>query len=85
MTQRAGRAGRLEPGISLHLIAKEQAERAAAQSEPEDLTKRSFRFADGITAMGMQRSGADELAGSTANGESTGRETPVTNAGGAGG
>ncbi len=31
--------------------------------------------------MGMQRSGADELAGSTANGESTGRETPVTDAG----
>ena len=37
MTQRAGRAGRLEPGICLHLIAKEQAERAAAQSEPEIL------------------------------------------------
>lgn len=37
MTQRAGRAGRLEPGICLHLIAKEQAERAAAQGEPEIL------------------------------------------------
>ncbi|EKH5953578.1 ATP-dependent helicase HrpB [Escherichia coli O157] len=37
MTQRAGRAGRLEPGICLHLIAKEQAERATAQSEPEIL------------------------------------------------
>ncbi|MDQ9285184.1 ATP-dependent helicase HrpB [Escherichia marmotae] len=37
MTQRAGRAGRLEPGICLHLIVKEQAERAAAQSEPEIL------------------------------------------------
>ncbi|EMD6621561.1 TPA: ATP-dependent helicase HrpB [Escherichia coli] len=37
MTQRAGRAGRLEPGICLHLIAKEQAERASAQSEPEIL------------------------------------------------
>lgn len=37
MTQRAGRAGRLEPGICLHLIAKEQAERAAAQSDPEIL------------------------------------------------
>ncbi len=35
MTQRAGRAGRLEPGICLHLLAKEQAERAAAQGEPE--------------------------------------------------
>lgn len=35
MTQRAGRAGRLEPGICLHLLAKEQAERAAAQSSPE--------------------------------------------------
>ncbi|WP_410751188.1 ATP-dependent helicase HrpB [Citrobacter sp. U14242] len=37
MTQRAGRAGRLEPGICLHLLAKEQAERATAQSEPEIL------------------------------------------------
>lgn len=37
MTQRAGRAGRLEPGICLHLTGKEQAERAAAQSEPEIL------------------------------------------------
>ena len=37
MTQRAGRAGRLEPGICLHLLGKEQAERAAVQSEPEIL------------------------------------------------
>ncbi|EAM3327791.1 ATP-dependent helicase HrpB [Salmonella enterica] len=37
MTQRAGRAGRLAPGICLHLQAKEQAERAAAQSDPEIL------------------------------------------------
>lgn len=37
MTQRAGRAGRLEPGICLHLLAKEQAERAATQGEPEIL------------------------------------------------
>ncbi|WP_042958688.1 ATP-dependent helicase HrpB [Erwinia tasmaniensis] len=37
MTQRAGRAGRLEPGICLHLLAQEQAERAAAQGEPEIL------------------------------------------------
>ena len=37
MTQRAGRAGRLDPGICLHLLAKEQAERAAAQGEPEIL------------------------------------------------
>ncbi|MGY5358807.1 ATP-dependent helicase HrpB [Cronobacter dublinensis] len=35
MTQRAGRAGRLEPGICLHLIPKEQAERASAQAEAE--------------------------------------------------
>ncbi len=42
MTQRAGRAGRLEPGICLHLIAKEQAERAAAQSEPE-MNRRSYK------------------------------------------
>ncbi|ALB61702.1 ATP-dependent helicase HrpB [Cronobacter condimenti 1330] len=35
MTQRAGRAGRLEPGICLHLIPKEQAERAAVQAEAE--------------------------------------------------
>lgn len=37
MTQRSGRAGRLEPGICLHLLAKEQAERAAAQGEAEIL------------------------------------------------
>ena len=37
MTQRAGRAGRLEPGICLHLTAKEQAERAASHAEPEIL------------------------------------------------
>ncbi|SCB91154.1 ATP-dependent helicase HrpB [Kosakonia oryzendophytica] len=37
MTQRAGRAGRLEPGICLHLLGKDQAERAAAQSSPEIL------------------------------------------------
>lgn len=38
MTQRAGRAGRLSPGICLHLIGKEQAERAASYAEPEILT-----------------------------------------------
>ena len=37
MIQRAGRAGRLEPGICLHLLPAEQAERAAAYSEPEIL------------------------------------------------
>lgn len=37
MVQRAGRAGRLEPGICLHLTSAEQAERAPAQSEPEIL------------------------------------------------
>ncbi|MBI0528294.1 ATP-dependent helicase HrpB, partial [Dickeya dianthicola] len=37
MVQRAGRAGRLEPGACWHLFAREQAERAAAQSEPEIL------------------------------------------------
>ncbi len=37
MTQRAGRAGRLEAGICLHLLAKDQAERAAAQSDAEIL------------------------------------------------
>ncbi len=37
MTQRAGRAGRLEAGICIHLLSKEQAERAAAQSSPEIL------------------------------------------------
>ncbi|MFE4111681.1 ATP-dependent helicase HrpB [Kosakonia sp. YIM B13611] len=38
MTQRAGRAGRLEPGICVHLLSKELAERAAAQSSPEILS-----------------------------------------------
>lgn len=37
MTQRAGRAGRLAPGICLHLLPQEQALRAAAQSEAEIL------------------------------------------------
>ena len=37
MTQRAGRAGRLEPGVCVHVLAKEQAERAAAQSDAEIL------------------------------------------------
>lgn len=37
MTQRAGRAGRLEPGICLHLISAEQAERAMVQTSPEIL------------------------------------------------
>ncbi|OWF78329.1 ATP-dependent helicase HrpB [Yersinia rohdei] len=37
MVQRAGRAGRLEPGICWHLFASEQAERAAQYSEPEIL------------------------------------------------
>ncbi|APG16571.1 ATP-dependent RNA helicase HrpB [Kosakonia radicincitans] len=37
MTQRAGRAGRLEAGICVHLLSKEQAERVAAQSSPEIL------------------------------------------------
>lgn len=37
MVQRAGRAGRLEPGICLHLTSAEQAERATQQSTPEIL------------------------------------------------
>ncbi len=37
MVQRAGRAGRLEPGICWHLFAKEQAERALEHAEPEIL------------------------------------------------
>ncbi|CAI0790192.1 ATP-dependent RNA helicase HrpB [Serratia ficaria] len=37
MVQRAGRAGRLEPGICWHLFAREQAERAAEHAEPEIL------------------------------------------------
>lgn len=37
MIQRAGRAGRIAPGICWHLLAKEQAERAVEQSSPEIL------------------------------------------------
>lgn len=37
MVQRAGRAGRLSPGICWHLLSQEQAERAATVSEPEIL------------------------------------------------
>ncbi|KFX18311.1 ATP-dependent helicase HrpB [Pectobacterium betavasculorum] len=37
MVQRAGRAGRLSPGICWHLCSREQGERAAAQSEAEIL------------------------------------------------
>ncbi|SFN16853.1 ATP-dependent helicase HrpB [Izhakiella capsodis] len=37
MTQRAGRAGRLSPGVCLHLISAEQAERAAGHAQPEIL------------------------------------------------
>ncbi|HHQ4305862.1 TPA: ATP-dependent helicase HrpB [Serratia fonticola] len=46
MIQRAGRAGRLEPGICWHLFAKEQAERAAEHAEPEILQSdlASFRL-----------------------------------------
>nr|WP_232486806.1 ATP-dependent helicase HrpB [Pectobacterium parmentieri] len=38
MVQRAGRAGRLSPGICWHLCSREQAERAAVQSEAEILS-----------------------------------------------
>ncbi|BEO19979.1 ATP-dependent RNA helicase HrpB [Serratia marcescens] len=37
MVQRAGRAGRLEPGLCWHLFGKEQAERAAEHAEPDIL------------------------------------------------
>ncbi|HIE1227657.1 TPA: ATP-dependent helicase HrpB [Serratia marcescens] len=37
MVQRAGRAGRLEPGLCWHLFVKEQAERAAEHAEPDIL------------------------------------------------
>lgn len=37
MTQRAGRAGRLEPGICWHLVSAEQAERAAEYNDAEIL------------------------------------------------
>lgn len=37
-TQRAGRAGRLAPGICWHLISQEQAQRSAAYQQPEILS-----------------------------------------------
>ncbi|VEA42213.1 ATP-dependent helicase HrpB [Salmonella enterica subsp. enterica] len=44
MTQRAGRAGRLAPGICLHLLAKEQAEAGGGAKRSGNLTQRPFRF-----------------------------------------
>ena len=76
MTQRAGRAGRLEPGICLHLIAKEQAERAAAQSEPEILQSDLSCLLMELLQWGCGDPAQMSWLGSTANGESTGRETP---------
>ncbi|MCS5931932.1 hypothetical protein LNQ03_11760 [Klebsiella pneumoniae subsp. pneumoniae] len=70
MTQRAGRAGRLSPGICLHLLGKEQAERAAAQSEAGDPAQRSVGAVAGAAAVGLPRSGRAGLAGSAARGQS---------------
>lgn len=78
------RAGRLEPGICLHLIAKEQAERAAAQSEPEilqsDLSCLLMELLQWGCSDPAQMSWLDQPP--TVN--LLGRETPVTDAGGAG-
>lgn len=54
MTQRAGRAGRLEAGICLHLTSKEQAERAPAQSEPEILNSALSNLLLELTQWGCQ-------------------------------
>lgn len=44
MVQRAGRAGRLAPGMCWHLCSREQAERAAAQSDAEILSSDLSHF-----------------------------------------
>ena len=49
--------------------------------DPETASAGSAVMNEGVSAMGMQRSGADELAGSTANGESTGVSRPVDSRG----
>ncbi|XNM66855.1 hypothetical protein ACLK2E_00855 [Escherichia coli] len=66
MTERAGRAGRLEPGICLHLLAKEQAERAAAQGDPEILQSDLSSLLLELLQWECQRPGPAQLAGSAA-------------------
>nr|VUD33583.1 ATP-dependent helicase HrpB [Raoultella sp. NCTC 9187] len=66
MTQRAGRAGRLEPGICLHLIAKEQAGARGGAERPRDPAKRSVVAAAGAAAVGMPGPRRTPLAGSAA-------------------
>ncbi|MFP1463705.1 hypothetical protein ACLB1E_32500 [Escherichia coli] len=84
MTQRAGRAGRLGPGICLHLIAKEQAERATAQSEPEILQSDLSGLLMELPQWGCSDPAQISWLVVPPTAESTGRETSVTNAGGAG-
>uniref|UniRef100_UPI00111582D8 hypothetical protein n=1 Tax=Escherichia coli TaxID=562 RepID=UPI00111582D8 len=64
MPRRAGRAGRLGRGIGLHLIAKEQAKRAGAKSDPEilqsDLPGLLMELLQGGCSDPAQMSGLDQ-------------------------
>lgn len=60
MIQRAGRAGRLEPGICLHLISQEQAERAAIHGEPQMVQSDLSQLLMEVTQWGCQQ--VDQLS-----------------------
>ncbi len=84
MMQRAGRAGRLSPGICLHLLGKEQAERAAAQSEPEILHSDLSALLLELLQWGCHDPAALASAGSAARGQSGRRAPPAGGVVGAG-
>ncbi|VFS14134.1 ATP-dependent RNA helicase hrpB [Enterobacter cancerogenus] len=94
MVQRAGRAGRLEPGICLHLIRRRAGRTGGAARYAGNSAKRPFGADDGSASVGLSGSGAAGLAQPAAGGQScrcpytagparcAGRRTAVVRAGG---